>query len=705
MNIDIILPYKEIFSPNKASAVSLTVHNSLEYSEYKSKIAVFGQFTENSFKNINFKGIKTNKFFHLGKNRSILINYFKLIKNFEKNKRIIEIHNRPYIFNLATKMEKNYPICLHFHNDPRKMLGSKTVKERIFIAEKAAAVFFVSKYIKECFLEDIKSNYENLHIIPNAIQRTNISMPNKKKKVLFIGRLVPEKGCHFFINSIRSIVKKNPDWNFIIIGTSKAGNEKLETNYEKKNIKTFLSLGSNTEYLGFIPNLEVRKILEETAILVVPSIWHEPFALTALEGICSGSAVIASKVGGMKEILLNIGLLIDDINESKLKKAISTLIENPDLLKKYQNKSWQNYQFNQTEIVKIQDNLRKQICNNFYSSNVMKICIARVDRMGDMILTLPIIKGLKILNKSCVIHVIASDRNFKIGKHFNYIDKIYHLSSSKKNFFSIINKIRKEKYDHFYNFSPNWSGFILGILSKSKIKSTLIFLSRYRKNHYRKIIRRFLVLIFYHYKIVVDRFTAIKNNQNIHQTSMMFSLIKKNNIKINEDLKIDYFFPLKYNIVTSNDVCILHLSSKWINKYYDEENFIDLITQLQQKKILVYLTSDETTKNKFKKIFYNYPIVKNDDFFNKQLSDKITIFENLNFDKWIELIYLSKYVITPECGCTHLASLCKNKLTVIYDPDNFPGAIIHEYAPWKVLYNKLIFDDRELNQKIVSFIQ
>ena len=39
----------------------------------------------------------------------------------------------------------------------------------------------------------------------------------------------------------------------------------------------------------------------------------------------------------------------------------------------------------------------------------MKICIARVDRMGDMILTLPIIKGLKILDKSIVIHVIASD--------------------------------------------------------------------------------------------------------------------------------------------------------------------------------------------------------------------------------------------------------------------------------------------------------
>ena len=88
-----------------------------------------------------------------------------------------------------------------------------------------------------------------------------------------------------------------------------------------------------------------------------------------------------------------------------------------------------------------------------------------------------------------------------------------------------------------------------------------------------------------------------------------------------------------------------------------------------------------------------------------KLSNKIIIFENLNFDKWIELIYLSKYTITPECGCTHLASLCKNQLTVIYDPDNFPEAIMHEYAPWKVPFNKLIFDDRELNQKIVSFIQ
>ena len=54
MNIDIILPYKEIFSKKKASAVSLTVKNSMEYSEFKSIIKVYGQFTNTPFIKVVF---------------------------------------------------------------------------------------------------------------------------------------------------------------------------------------------------------------------------------------------------------------------------------------------------------------------------------------------------------------------------------------------------------------------------------------------------------------------------------------------------------------------------------------------------------------------------------------------------------------------------------------------------------------------------
>ena len=77
MKIDIILPYKEVFSRKKASAVSLTVKNSAEFSTYKKQISVYGQLTDSPFDSVKFIGIKTNKFLHLGNNNSIYLNYIK----------------------------------------------------------------------------------------------------------------------------------------------------------------------------------------------------------------------------------------------------------------------------------------------------------------------------------------------------------------------------------------------------------------------------------------------------------------------------------------------------------------------------------------------------------------------------------------------------------------------------------------------------
>ena len=365
MNIDIILPYKEIFSREKASAVSLTIKNSAQYSEFNSIINIFGQMTPRPFEGLKFNGIKTNKLLHFGNNNSILVNYFKKTHNIDRGKKIIEIHNRPYLFNSAITKEKNNPITIHFHNDPIEMRGSKRIKERIFIAKNAAAVYFVSEYIKNRFLDDINCSFDNLHVLPNAIQRNLFEPPVKVKEILFVGRLVPSKGCHIFVDAIRELVKKNQDWTFKIIGTPKAGQSELSTYYSARLINDFKSLGSNTEYLGFIPNDIVVEHLKRASILVVPSIWQEPFALTALEGMCNGAAVIASKVGGMAEMLANIGLLIEDIDAEKLEKAIHSLIINKKLLKLYQNNSWNKYEYNQKDVVKKQDSIRKKIFNTY----------------------------------------------------------------------------------------------------------------------------------------------------------------------------------------------------------------------------------------------------------------------------------------------------------------------------------------------------
>lgn len=333
----------------------------------------------------------------------------------------------------------------------------------------------------------------------------------------------------------------------------------------------------------------------------------------------------------------------------------------------------------------------------------MKICIERSDRMGDMILTLPVIQGIKDKNPHAIVHVIASQKNSKICNQFSLIDKIFEKSKLSSSFNNLTKSIRAEKYDYYFTFSPGWFGLRLGFFSKSKFKSSLILKSRYSSNLFSKLDQIFFSKIFYSLSLVIDRFRSLKTNKNIHQTNMMMDLISKSGVAISRKTQTKFMFNNVFILNKSKPVCILHLSSKWVNNYYSEENFNDLLKLLNEKEILIYLTTDETTKNKFNKIFKTFDAV--DDPSNIQKSEKsILICNNFNFEDWTSLLNQADYVITPESGCTHIASLTKCKLAVIYDADNSPNSIRHEYAPWNKEYLALETNDKELNRKLLNFI-
>ncbi len=99
----------------------------------------------------------------------------------------------------------------------------------------------------------------------------------------------------------------------------------------------------------------------------------------------------------------------------------------------------------------------------------MKICIERSDRMGDMILTLPVIQGIKEKNPQAIIHVIASKKNSKICNQFSLIDKIFEKTELSSSFKNLTKSISAEKYDYYFAFSPGWFGLRLGFFSKREI--------------------------------------------------------------------------------------------------------------------------------------------------------------------------------------------------------------------------------------------
>ena len=333
----------------------------------------------------------------------------------------------------------------------------------------------------------------------------------------------------------------------------------------------------------------------------------------------------------------------------------------------------------------------------------MKICIERSDRMGDMILTLPVIQGIKEKNPQAIIHVIVSQKNSKICNQFSLIDKIFEKTKLSSSLNNLKKNIRAEKYDYYFTFSPGWFGLRLGFFSKSKIKSSLILKSRYNSNVFSKLGQITFSRLFYSISLVINRFKLLQSNKNIHQTNMMMDVVSKSGIAISRKSKTKFIFNNIFTLNKNKPVCIIHLSSKWINNYYSEENFNDLLKLLNEKNILIYLTTDETTKYKFSKIFNTIDIVE-DPIEIENSKKNILICNNFNFENWTSLINQADYVITPESGCTHIASLTKCKLAVIYDADNSPQSIKKEYAPWNKEYLALETNDKDLNQKLFNFI-
>ena len=365
MKINILLPYKEKFSVNKASSVSITVKNNLLHTEFLSHIKIYGQNVENPLFKNNFEGIKYSIFSLKSRNLFLAHKMLKMISKESSEKQLIEIHNRPYLIEQIAK-NSNFPITLFLHNDPQTMKGSKSVKDRQNILEKCEAVFCVSEFIKNKFLEGISIKTEKVHVLYNGVDRKIKKFPKKKKEILFVGRLVSEKGADLYVQTLRSIASTFPDWKFGLIGSFRLGEDKNTNFYADTVIKNFKEIGSQAKFYGFKNQEFVEEKMKTSSIIVIPSIWEEPFGLVAAEAMSNGISIIASKVGGMPEIIGDNGVLIENINYKKLKKNLIELLKDNSLRESYQQKAWKNFKLSSALSSKKLDDYRRIIFQNYY---------------------------------------------------------------------------------------------------------------------------------------------------------------------------------------------------------------------------------------------------------------------------------------------------------------------------------------------------
>lgn len=166
---------------------------------------------------------------------------------------------------------------------------------------------------------------DRVRVVHNFINTTVYEPRYGGEGVIYFGRLVVEKGLDSLVRAAKALPRAQ-----VILAGDGPERARLEALARELGVK---SGEGNVEFLGYVERSRLHRIVSETMCVAMPSIWYENFPYTVLEAFALGKPVIASKIGGLPEMVSDgeTGLLFEPGSEQGLREALSRLLENPDL--------------------------------------------------------------------------------------------------------------------------------------------------------------------------------------------------------------------------------------------------------------------------------------------------------------------------------------------------------------------------------------
>ncbi len=205
-------------------------------------------------------------------------------------------------------------------------------------------IIAVSEKTKEDFLRQRQISKDKITVIHNGVDcekfspnisgesiRTAYSLGDSPL-ILTIGGNILLKGTIFALFALSKIVQVLPDVKLIVVGVDEKNIERLYP------IIKNLGIQDNVILIGRIPNYKMPLFYASSDLVLLPSL-SENFPVVALEAMSSGKPVIASRVGGIPELVRHNenGILVSPGNVEQLVEALLQLLENQSLRKRLGN--------------------------------------------------------------------------------------------------------------------------------------------------------------------------------------------------------------------------------------------------------------------------------------------------------------------------------------------------------------------------------
>ena len=206
----------------------------------------------------------------------------------------------------------------------------------------------VSNYIGQRWQQTTGRSNNKIKVLPNCVntalfqKRISKAAQNKLLKklkinskdfiIIFIGRIVPEKGVLELIKAINLIKKDNI--TLLIVGSSNFG-KSTKTKYERKVYEEIKKSQKKIVQVGYVPNKNLFEYYSLADIAVMPSVFEEPAGMVCIEAQSYGIPLIVTKVGGLPEYCSNSTILVEKENLiNNLVEKITFLYEHPEVYEK-----------------------------------------------------------------------------------------------------------------------------------------------------------------------------------------------------------------------------------------------------------------------------------------------------------------------------------------------------------------------------------
>jgi len=315
--------------------------------------------------------------------------------------------------------------------------------------------------IAQHMIEDFAVPRERLRFIPRGVdlQRFQFSLKADGFTIGVVGRLTPIKGHKYFLQALSKVIRNFPRVKALIIGEGKEDYKE-----ELKMLARRLSLDRYVEFLGARDNLP--QLYSRLNVLVLPTVTQEAFGRVLIEAGASGVPVIATRVGGIVDIVQDgeNGILVEPKDPSGLASAITKILQQPKLARRMARAARKQVE----EKFTLEKMTERTIRVYQETQELLKILVIKMSALGDVILAIPSLRALRNKFPSAQITVLVAEPFQAILQNCPYVNQVLQVPLANKGLTDICRQgslLRKLNFDLVVDLQNNRQSHLLAYLS------------------------------------------------------------------------------------------------------------------------------------------------------------------------------------------------------------------------------------------------